>query len=120
MRHQYAWDLRGIPDRQHRKVIWGALAACDYPFSRIRRNTGKRVPVTVSDLSRWMRGNGSEAHFHAHDPDTGEHAHGLADSRRGALGLYWLPTEEHPAGRVELEQSIMADVAPMLSTMGCR
>ncbi len=59
---------------------------------------------------RAVNGDAVEPHFHAHHPDTGEHGHGLADARRGALGLYWLPTAEHPAGRVEFEQSIMGDV----------
>lgn len=106
--HQWAWDLRAIESLEHRRVVWGALGACDYPFKRIRRATGRRVPVGVRDLSPYAVAG---AHAHIHD-EQGNEAHVLAEqNRRGALGLYWLPTSAHPAGRVELEVSIMGDVA---------
>lgn len=107
MKHQYSFDLRAITNRLHRMVVWGALAACDYPFQRIRRRTRKRVPVSVSDLGRFAAELGAEG-AHAHI----EGGHLLGDpARRAALGLYWLPTSEHPAGRIELEQSIIGDTA---------
>jgi hypothetical protein len=105
----HAFDLRGIPDREHRAVVQGALNACDYPFTRIRRRTGKRVSVTVGDTSRFAQAHSAGDHDHSHDHGF----HGLndpADHRRAALGLYWLPTAEHPAGRIEVSQQIMTDV----------
>lgn len=102
----HAFDLRGITDDGHRKVIQGALNACDYPFIRIRRRTGKRVPVTIGDTSRSAAATASEAH------DNGQAFHALNDpeNRRAALGLFWLPTAEHPAGRIEVSREIMDDV----------
>lgn len=111
-RHRYAWDLTKVTNPEHKRVIQDALNACDFPFSRIRRNTRKRVPVEVKDLSRWNASvAAAKGHAHAHDEE-GNEAHILAVPRRGALGLYWLPTAEHPAGRVEVEQSIMGN-APL-------
>ncbi len=103
-RHMHAFDLREMP-REHRAVVQGALNACDYPFSRIRRRTGKRVPVSVGDTSRFAA-HAAEGHDHGH----GFHALDDPDHRRAALGLYWLPTTEHPAGRIELSDQIMTDV----------
>jgi hypothetical protein len=105
----HAFNLRGIGDRQHRAVVQGALNACDYPFTRIRRRTGKRVPVTVGDTSRFAQAHAAGDHDHSHD----DGVHALtdpADHRRAALGLYWLPTVEHPAGRIEVSHQIMTDV----------
>lgn len=103
-RHRLSWDLTGVTDRTHRAMLQEALNACSYPFSRIRRRTGKRVPVTASDLSRFdedLEANG--AHGHAHS-ETGELGHLLGEpGRHAALGLYWLPTAVYPAGRVELD-----------------
>jgi len=89
--------------------LQAGLNACDYPFSRIRRNTGARIPVTVSDLSRWESAL-DEAGSHGHVHNAEEHGHllGAAD-RRAVLGLYWLPTRAYPAGRVELDAGIMDD-----------
>lgn len=95
-RHIRTFDLSGIPDPAHLEVIQGALNACDYPFGRIRRRTGKKIPVTVADISR-SQGEGVHALEHP-------------DHRAVALGLYWLPTEEHPAGRIEVNDQIMTDV----------
>lgn len=111
----FAWDLSGLsPD--HADVVKGALKACDYPFGRIRRSTGKKVPVTVADLSRWNRTVAVQNHYPS---DTlvlavavhGEDVHVLAGYRQQAYGLYWLPTDEHPAGRVELSDKIMGSTA---------
>lgn len=110
-RHTHAWDMQGVADPEHRTVITGALDACGFPFGRIRRRTGKRVPVAVSDLTRWTQGIADSVHLHVHQD--GEHGHALTGTigkRHAALGLYWLPTGEHPAGRVEVEQAIMHDV----------
>lgn len=111
-RHRYSWDLTGIKDRGQKATVQGALNACDFPFARIRRQIGKRVPVTVSDLSRYSAAlDPAGVHGHVHSR-SGEHGHLLGEaSRKAALGLYWLPTAQHPAGRVEVEQDIMSDVA---------
>lgn len=111
-RHLHSWDLTGIADRQHKSVVQGALNACDYPFGRIRKRTGKRVPVTVSDLSRFLRDREDVGATHAHVHEGGDHGHMLMEPeyRDAALGLYWLPTTAYPAGRVELDITIMADV----------
>jgi len=108
-RHRRAWDFTGISELQYRKALQVALTACDYPFIRIRQRTGRRVPVTVSDLSRYNARLGvKSAHVHVHD-EYGE-AHLLGHpQRRAALGLYWLPTPEHPAGRVEVDRGAMRD-----------
>ncbi len=112
-RHRWAIDLRGVTDREHKRVLQHALNALDYPLSRIRRNTGRRVPVSVSDLSRFaklvMQGASAE-HFHVHQGD--EDGHVLAatvNARRAALGLYWLPTSAHPAGRIEIDQGTFSN-----------
>ena len=94
----YSWDLSALQPA-HADVVKGALAACDFPFGRIRRRTGKKVPVSVADTSRFSVATG----VHSHEEDF----HVLADHRDAALGLFWLPTAEHPAGRVELSNQIM-------------
>jgi hypothetical protein len=113
-----AWDLSGVASVEHRNILQGALDACDYPFYRIKKRTGKRVPVTVSDLSRFAAAmDGNHGHIHAHIESTGETEHGhllggsiptepgpmFTQARRAVLGLYWLPTRAHPAGRVEVD-----------------
>jgi hypothetical protein len=113
-----AWDLSGVTDKEHRKVLQGALDACDYPFYRIRKRTGKRVPLTVADLSRFAQAiDPATGHGHVHNEETGEHGHLLGGntipdvpgSRAAALGLYWLPTPQFPAGRVEIDSGAMAN-----------
>lgn len=94
-RHSRAIDLRGVKDPGHREILQAGLNACDYPLSRIRRSTGKRVPVSVADTSRF---SGAASHDHA----AGVHALGNPDTRAAALGLYWLPTPLDPAGRIEI------------------
>jgi hypothetical protein len=107
----HSFDLRGIPSKQHRAVIQGALNASDYPYIRIRRRTGRRVPVTVADTSRFAQARAGGDHDHGHDHAQGVHPlTDPADHRRAALGLYWLPTVEHPAGRIEVSDQIMDDV----------
>ena len=121
-RHRWSIDLRGIADRQHKAVVQGALNACNFQLSRIRKRTGKRVPVTVSDLSRFAALlDARTGHGHVHN-DAGEHGHllgsplseekakSIAPWRAAALGLYWLPTPAHPAGRIEVDAGIMGDV----------
>lgn len=97
-RHSRAIDMRGVTSLDHRRILQGALDACDYPLSRIYRNTGKRVPVSVADTSRFTAtsSHADQHHLGVHpltDP---------ADKRAAALGLYWLPTALHPAGRIEI------------------
>jgi hypothetical protein len=119
-----AWDFTGIEDKEHRKILQGALDACDYSFYRIRKRTGKRVPVTVSDLSRFAQAlDPATGHAHVHNEETGEHGHLLGEPpgfrersswseqtpRSAALGLYWLPTPQYPAGRVEIDTGAMRD-----------
>ncbi|HWT24535.1 MAG TPA: hypothetical protein VN213_13600 [Solirubrobacteraceae bacterium] len=121
-----AWDFSGIADKERRKVLQGALDACDYPFYRIRKRTGKRVPCTVADLSRFAAQLDANGHGHVHrhidledltkHGHETEHGHLLGgpnvydigavptpgEARRAVLGLYWLPTRAYPAGRVEI------------------
>lgn len=97
----HTFDLRGM-NPEHRHTVQQALNACTYPFIRIRRATGKRVPVTVADTSRYVEHTGT-ADGQAWDAFQDE-------ARQAALGLYWLPTAEHPAGRVELSTAVMDDV----------
>lgn len=122
-RHRLAIDLRGIGNPAYREIIQGALNACDFPLSRIRKRTGKRVPITVADLSRYAHAlDARTGHGHVHN-EAGDHGHLLgtplsaakaassAPWRAAALGLYWLPTPGFPAGRVELDSGAMADTA---------
>lgn len=119
-RHRWTWDLSRVADPAHRRVLHDALNACDYPFRRIRENTGRRVPVTVSDLSRFAAAPAMpatakaqvRAHMDVHDDD-GAQGHALTgeleNGRRASLGLYWLPTEANPAGRVEIDAQCFED-----------
>lgn len=88
-----AFDLRGIADKSQRALLQSALNACDYPLNRIRRVTGVRVPVTVEDTSRYVETR--EAH--------------VLQAREAALGLYWLPTPQHPAGRIVVGTNAIGD-----------
>lgn len=125
-RHRLAVDLTGIADRSQRAVVQGALNQCAFPLTRVRKRTGKRVPVTVADLSRHNQAlDARTGHGHVHGPH-GEEAHLLGApasllpqrgvpvnlNRQAALGLYWLPTPMFPAGRVELESHAMVN-APL-------
>jgi len=114
--HRVTWDLRGVESVEHRKILQGALDACDYPFHRIRYSKRTRVPVAVSDLSRFSQALDEKGHGHVHDEERGvlETGHllgepGEDDARRAILGLYWLPTPKFPAGRVELDAVVMAN-----------
>jgi hypothetical protein len=132
-RHRLSWDLTGIADREQRAIVQGALNACAFPFSRVRKRTGKRVPCSVADLSRYAEALAAAggSHVHVHDEE-GNEAHLLGAppdvvdpspvrahdgvehapaARAAALGLYWLPTLKYPAGRVELERTIFRDPA---------
>lgn len=118
-----AWDFSEIALRQHRNVLQGALDACDFNFYRIRKNTGKRVPCTVSDLSRYnasLDANGIHGHVHDESGDYERHGHLLGkpnafvtatrdEWRHQALGLYWLPTPGEPAGSVEIDVGCFED-----------
>lgn len=97
-RHRMTFDLTKIADRQHRSTIQAALNACDYPLGRIRRASGVRVPVTVEDTSRYANTVG----IHALHPE--------GDHRAAALGLYWLPTSQYPAGRIVVGTSAINNV----------
>ncbi len=96
-----------VADPAHLAVLQDAVRHLRYPLTRIHRNTGRRVPVNVADISRF---NGAPAGV----VGMPEHDHGevhalMDDHRRAALGLYWLPTEQHPAGRIEVSVAIMGD-----------
>src|SRR5205085_396631 len=135
------WDFNGVPNVGHRKILQGALDACEYNFWPIRVHTGKRVPVGVADLSRFAAQiDPKTGHAHIHNPVSGEVGHLLGmpiadpqamvagqtdvhvkvklhevrevvgsatsdqpETRQAALGLYWLPTGQFPAGRVEID-----------------
>jgi len=101
-RHQRSFDLRSITDRAHKAIIQEALNDCDYPFIRIRREHGVRVPVNVATL-RYSGDYGAHSHSH------GVHALEYPDNRAQALGLFWLPTSAHPVGRIEVAVGIMTD-----------
>lgn len=116
-----AWDFSEIALPAHRNILQGALDACDFNFYRIRKNTGKRVPCTVSDLSKFnMSLDANGAHGHVHDEESGRHGHLLglpnafqpalkAEFRHQALGLFWLPTSGEPAGSVEVDVGCFED-----------
>ncbi len=105
-RHQRSFDLREITNRAHKAIIQEALNDCDYPVIRIRRNHGVRVPVNVTTL----RASGESSGDHeVHDHSDGVHALENPDNRAQALGLYWLPTNAFPVGRVEVAVEIMND-----------
>lgn len=96
-RHTYSFDLRAISDKAHRQIIQDALNVCDYPFGRIRRRFGVRVPVGVKTLSY------NQASVDAHEVHVVEDP----ENRQQALGLYWLPTSSFPVGRIEVAVEIM-------------
>jgi hypothetical protein len=94
-----AWS---VADPAHREILQGGLDALRYPLGRVRRKTGRKIPLAIADTSRFNAAVGS-GHFHVGDDHEHPAAHGLGDpNRAAALGLYWLPTAEHPAGRVEV------------------
>lgn len=104
-----AWDLTALTQPQ-RDVLVPAFDACTFPFGRITKRTGKRVPVSVSDLSRHARALDAHGHGHVHQGE--EHAHLLGEperARKAPLGLYWLPSDAHPAGRIEIGESALND-----------
>lgn len=121
-RHTKSIDLSGVADPTHKAQLQAALNACDFPFSRIPRNLGKPVPVSVSDLSRYAGSKAFDdghAHIEGSEVETG---HLLGEARKGALGLFWLPTAAAPAGRIEVgvvafsephlaEEVLMAELA---------
>lgn len=95
---------------EHKPVILEALRATEFPTTRIYRRTGRYVPVTVSDLSRYAEDvANATGHAHVHEGDEKGHILGEPGGRRAALGLYWLPTSAHPAGRVEVGLAAMAN-----------
>lgn len=96
-----------------------ALHACRFPTGRIMNMSGATVPVTVADLSRFNASLDANGHGHAHEADG--HAHLLGEpvqvsasgptgplGRRAPLGLYWLPTSNFPAGRIEIGSAAMS------------
>ena len=134
MRHARAVDLSGITDPAARTVIEGFFDACEAPLGRIRNRTGKKVPVTIGDLSRFLNSMDENGHGHLHNEDTGEHGHLLgvpevhvqaqapgikqAINRRQALGVFWLPTPDTPAGRIEVDRTITGDAALTREVVG--
>lgn len=123
------WDFSQIVRMDDRKLLQTALDACDYPFIRIRRKTGKRVPVTIADLARFNAALADGPHAHvSRTASSGEQqtghllgtpvprAHADAEGaapafRSAALGLYWLPTRDQPAGEVQLDADVMDNPA---------
>ncbi len=91
-----------VADPAHLAVLQDAVRNLRYPLTRIHRNTGRRVPVSVADISRF---NGDAGHEQAHR----EGVHPLLDARHAALGLYWLPTSHDPAGRIDVSVAIVGD-----------
>lgn len=113
-RHTRTFDLSAITNPVHKHVVQEALNACRYPFGRIRKRVGKdkKVPVLVSDLSRYAEKLNPKAgqHAHVHDAD-GREGHLLGDKARNTvLGLFWLPTPREPAGKIEIHKGIMGNV----------
>lgn len=137
-----AWDFAGVTNVGHRKILQGALDACEFNFYAIRKRTGKRVPVGTGDLSRWAAALDENGHAHVHNELTGEIGHllgmavvepqaegyrvpvlpgalarahddaapvGAGKARQAALGLFWLPTAQYPAGRVEIDADCFTD-----------
>lgn len=104
-RHQMSFDLLAIENRAHKAIIQETLNDCDYPFFRIRRKHGVRIPVNVTTLRTSAESNNHGAHNHSH----GVHALENPDNRAQALGLYWLPTKVFPVGRIEVAVEIMND-----------
>ncbi len=104
-RHRLTFNLKEMTGEQ-RQVLQEALNACDYPLYRIRKNTRKRVPVTVRDLSTMAQAiqvrEQTDEHSHGHGHDLGFHVLQDPEYREIALGLYWLPTRNFPAGRIEV------------------
>lgn len=110
---------------EHEKnVLLPAMDMLYFPTVRIKKKTGKKVPIVVSDLSRFAGNMDANGHGHVHEGD--EHAHllGLPEpkimaftgddravrdviSRRAPLGLYWLPTPQYPAGRIEIHSGAL-------------
>lgn len=109
------FDLSALT-RPEADVLEPALHACTFPTGRIVNRAGVEVPVSVSDLSRFNASLDVNGHGHAHEG--GVHAHLLGEpvhaqasvvtGRRAPLGLYWLPTLQHPAGRIEVGAAAMA------------
>lgn len=106
-RHFLTFDLRALTP-EHRAVVQSGLNVLEARMYRVRKATGRRIPVTVSDLSRWT-GAAAAGDHHSHDHSHGAHALGDPDKRLAALGLYWLPTRAFPAGRIELHSAIMGN-----------
>lgn len=113
--YRRGFDLSALLSH-HRDILEPALHACRFPFGRIQKVSGAKVPVTVADLSRFNASMDANGHGHAHED--GEHAHLLGEpvdspksivtGRRAPLGLYWLPTAAYPAGRIEVGNAAMA------------
>lgn len=97
------WSSLTEPDKN---VLLPAMDALYFPTVRIKKRTGKKVPIAVADLSRFAQNMDANGHGHAHEGE--EHAHLLGEPipenavRQAPLGLYWLPTNQHPAGRIEV------------------
>lgn len=104
-RGMFAFDLRGVRVSSVRKVLQSALSVCDFPLTRIRRRTGARVVVTVADTTGYATVTGRSDHKVVrvlHEPRP-------AGVSRAALGLFWLPTPDFPAGRIEVSDQIVGD-----------
>jgi hypothetical protein len=81
--------------------------------------SGATVPIAVNDLSRFNASLDVNGHGHAHEDDEpwrvahllGEPVHAqssIITGRRAPLGLYWLPTPDYLAGRIEIGSAAMA------------
>lgn len=127
--NQIRWRRSGLDlsslSKEHLDVLMPYIREFKFPTRRILTTTGHRLPVAVSDLSRFARHMDLNGHGHAHE--NGAHAHLLGEpdsferaraesrtsgskiARLAPLGLYWLPTPDFPAGRVEVGLHAMSD-----------
>lgn len=119
----FDWSTLTNPEKD---VLLPAMDALRFPTGRIKQRAGQKVPISVADLSRFAASMDANGHGHAHEG--GAHAHLLGEPipeensyeqagrrrapltlRRAPLGLYWLPTAEYPAGRIEVGAGAMSD-----------
>ena len=105
------FDLSGLSDEQL-EILLPGLQAFTFPSRRIFEKTGKLVPITVSDLKAYSASLDQRGHGHIENGNERGHLLGRpvsSGARQAALGLFWLPTPEYPAGRIEVGIEAMAD-----------
>lgn len=123
-KHRRTFDFSAMKAGD-RKRLQPALEKLDYPVERIRRNMNARVPVTMSDLGRFQGALGRTGHAHVHQNRIDERGQAYVETghllgveegpaggrRQRPLGLYWLPTPQFPAGRIELDEGLSDELA---------